>query len=301
VLPAIPVNAAGDELDAWLARTDQLLSGVRVIADRHAAGGAIRRIPEGSMPVFAIGDAAVVKLFAAPHRRWYEAERAFLGRIHGRLGVPTPEILAAGDEDEGWAYVLMSRLQGAPLERVLPDEARPAQERAMEALGGLVGRLHALHTDGLPREDWEAYVERQIARSVETQHQRGLGELWLAQLPSFLARHRPRPPYRSAIVHSELGPGHVLYEHGAITGVIDFADACVGDPDLELPAVGIFIARGDRALYRRFLAALGRDVAPERALVYTLLHRYANLAWYLREVPTSGARTLEQLAHAWFG
>jgi len=301
VLPAVPTNTAGRELDVWLAQTDQLLSGVRVIAERHGARGPLRRMPEGSMPVFAIGDDAVLKLFAAPHRRWYEAERAFLARIHGILGVPTPQVLAAGEEDEGWAYVLMSRLQGTPLDRVLPGLPRPAQEGVMDALGGLVCRLHALHTEGLPREDWEAYVERQAVGCVEIQRKRGLDEAWLAQLPSFLARHRPRPPHRLAIVHSELGPGHVLYEHGAITGVIDFADACVGDPDLELPAIGIFIARGDRTLYRRFLATLGRDVAPERALVYTLLHRYANLAWYLREVPPRDARTLEQLAHAWFG
>ena len=171
----------------------------------------------------------------------------------------------------------------------------------MEALGELVARLHALPADGLPAEDWEAYVARQIADCVERQRGKGLAGSWLDQLPSFLDSHRPGAPDRLAIVHSELGPGHVLYEHGAITGVLDFADACVGDPDLEIPAVGIFIARGDRGLYRRFLAALGRDVAPERALAFTLLHRYANLAWYLREVPAGGARTLEQLAYAWFG
>jgi hygromycin-B 7''-O-kinase len=301
VLPPVPAHSTKAELDVWLTRTEQLLAGVHVIARRHGVRGAISRIPEGSMPVFAVGDAAVLKLFAAPHHRWYVAERAFLDRIHGRLGVPTPEILGAGDEDEGWAYVLMSRLHGAPLDRVLPGEPRPAQERAMDALADVVARLHALPTEGLPREDWEAYVERQAAACVEVQRSKGLAESWLAQLPSFLARHRPRPPHRLTIVHSELGPGHVFYEQGAITGVIDFADACVGDPDLELPAVGIFVARGDRALYRRFLGALGRDVAPERALLYTLLHRYANLAWYLREVGAGGAGTLEELAHAWYG
>jgi hygromycin-B 7''-O-kinase len=284
-----------------LTRTDLLLPGARVIAERHGASGTINRIPEGSMPVFAVGDGAILKLFAAPHRRWYEAEHAFLDRIHGLLGVPTPEILGAGDESDGWAYVLMSRLHGAPLDRALTDQPRPVQERALEALGGVVARLHAIPVSGLPVEDWEAYIERQVAGCVEVQRRKGLADAWLAQLPSFLARHRPRPPHPPAIVHSELGPGHVLYERGAITGVIDFADACVGDPDLELPAVAIFVARGDRALYRRFLGALGREPAPERVLAYTLLHRYSNLAWYLREVPPDGARTLEELAYAWFG
>ena len=171
----------------------------------------------------------------------------------------------------------------------------------MDELGALVVRLHALPTEGLPAEDWAAYVDQRIAASVETQRGKGLDEAWLAQLPAFLAAHRPDPPPRLVLVHSELGPGHVLHEGCAITGVIDFADACVGDPDLELPAVGLFIARGDRSLYRRFLAVLGRAVAPERALVHALLHRYSTLAWYLREVPAGGARSLEELAHVWFG
>jgi len=77
------------------------------------------------------------------------------GMLHGaRLlqlaGFPTPEILGAGDQDEGWAYVLMSRLHGAPLDRVLPGEPRPAQERAMDELGEVVARLHALLRPLLP-------------------------------------------------------------------------------------------------------------------------------------------------------
>jgi hygromycin-B 7''-O-kinase len=301
VLPPVPAQYTREQLEAWLSRTELLLPGVRVIAERNALHGEIRRIPEGSMAVFAIGETAVLKLFAAPHRPWYESERAFLTRIHGRLGVPTPEIIDAADEDEGWAYVLMSRLHGTPLDRVLAAQPRPAQEQAMDALGALVARLQAVPVDGLPAEDWDAYVDRQVAACVDVQRGKGLGEHWLAQLPSFLAKHRPRAPHARAIVHSELGPGHVLYQDGAITGVIDFADACVGDPDFELPAVGIFVTRGNRPLFRRFLLALGREVAPERALAYTLLHRYANLAWYLREVPPGDARTLDQLAHAWFG
>jgi hypothetical protein len=78
VLPLPPVTRTGHELDAWLKRTELLQPGARVIARRHGVLGEINRMPEGSMPVFDVGDAAVLKLFAAPHRRWYEAERAFL-------------------------------------------------------------------------------------------------------------------------------------------------------------------------------------------------------------------------------
>ena len=112
-----------------------------------------------------------------------------------------------------------------------------------------------------------------MAACVETQQRKGLDEAWLAQLPAWIAEHRPRPPHGRALVHTELGPGHVLCEQGAITGVIDFADAALGDPDFELPAIGVFITRGDLGLYRRFLAALGRQVPAERVLFAMLLQR----------------------------
>jgi hygromycin-B 7''-O-kinase len=272
--------------------------GVRALAARHGVDGEPVRIPDGSMPVFSVGDGAIFKLFPAPYLAWYTTERAMLERVHGRLGVPTPAVLGAGEED-GHGYVLMSRLAGTPLERAeLPLAAR---EGAMDQLGAAIARLHAVPVDGLPAEDWGAFVERQIAGCVEVQRGRGLAEQWLAQIPAFLSRHRPGPPWTRAVVHTELGPGHVLQEGGALTGIIDWADAIVGDPDFELAAVAIFVARGDRALYRRFMTALGREVPAERAFAYALLHRYSNLRWYLESAPTGGARTLDELAHAWFG
>ncbi|WP_220505013.1 phosphotransferase [Microbispora sp. H10830] len=37
-----------------------------------------------------------------------------------------------------------------------------------------------------------------------------------------------------ALVHGDLGPEHVLMRDGAVSGVIDFSDAHVGDPALDL-------------------------------------------------------------------
>lgn len=38
----------------------------------------------------------------------------------------------------------------------------------------------------------------------------------------------------TALIHGDLGPNHVLVQEGRITGVIDWADARVGDPALDL-------------------------------------------------------------------
>lgn len=36
------------------------------------------------------------------------------------------------------------------------------------------------------------------------------------------------------LVHGDLGPEHVLCRDGRLIGVIDWSDACVGDPALDL-------------------------------------------------------------------
>jgi hygromycin-B 7''-O-kinase len=254
------------------------------------------------MPVFAVGERAICKLFAAPFRRWFDTERWCLERVAGRLGVPTPELIAV-EEVDGWGVVLMTRVEGVPIDRVVSSLPRQRQLAAMDRLGELVARLHAVPVEGLEIVDTAADVAARLAGAVEVQRRHGLAEHWLAQLPGFLARHAPTPPARPVLLHTELGPGHVLVDgHGEITGVIDFADALVGHPELELPAVGLFICKGDRVLFQRFLAAAGRTAQAAPLLVQTLLHRYARLPWYLREVPPGDdVITLEALAERWFG
>jgi aminoglycoside phosphotransferase (APT) family kinase protein len=39
---------------------------------------------------------------------------------------------------------------------------------------------------------------------------------------------------RTALVHSDLGPDHILTTDGQITGIIDWTDAVIGDPALDL-------------------------------------------------------------------
>src|SRR6185436_9631338 len=116
VLPDLPTREA---FAAVVRETAIFLPGVRALAARHGATGAIERMPTGSMPVFAIGDDLVFKLFGPPHRAWFDAERHALAHVEGRLGVPTPRLVAAGEE-AGYGYVLMSRVAGTPIEQVLP-------------------------------------------------------------------------------------------------------------------------------------------------------------------------------------
>jgi hygromycin-B 7''-O-kinase len=285
VLPRIETREEFKQMDR-----PALAGAARALAGRLGVRGELSPAGDGSMPVF-LADDAVLKLFAAPFRRWYDAEKAFLSAVHGRLGVPTPEILATGEQD-GWGYVLMRRLFGTPMDRGAPDE------RCFDQLGEVVANLAAVPIDGLPAPD---DLRTRIAGCAAGQRDKGLSEAWIQQIDDFLAAHAPRT-LRLALTHTELGPGHVLVEDGTIRGIIDFADASVGEADMEWPAIGIFLSRGDRGRFGRVVRAARRPIDPARLMACTLLHPYANLAWYLREIPPpTGTSRLEQLADFYFG
>lgn len=76
----------------------------------------------------------------------------------------------------------------------------------------------------------------------------------------------------------------------------------------DLAAVGLFITRGNRALFRTLLKAYGYDDSElnedltHRLMICTLLHRYSNLPWFMQEAPPPDqTTTLEELADFWFG
>jgi hygromycin-B 7''-O-kinase len=175
-------------------------------------------------------------------------------------------------------------------------------------VGEALAALHALDPaplgDVLGPGDWGAFTDRQRARAVARQRERGLPEAWLERIPGYLASvPLPGAPHRPALLHTEVMRQHLLTDPDGwrLTGLFDFEAAMIGDPAYDFVGVGVFVTGGDPALMARLLAAYGRPVDPRAVLAYTLLHVYSDLPWYLREVGPRGARTFDDLAEAWFG
>jgi hygromycin-B 7''-O-kinase len=108
------------------------------------------------------------------------------------------------------------------------------------------------------------------------------------------------------LLHTELGPGHALFEGETLGGIIDWAETMVGDAEYDLAAVAFFIARGDGALLGAFLDGYGwsgplGETLARRLLRYLLLHRYAPLPWLLEQRPVPAARSFDDLAKPWMG
>lgn len=62
-------------------------------------------------------------------------------------------------------------------------------------------------------------------------------------------------PTVTAVVHADFGSSHLLTQAGRLCGVIDFSDACLGDPALDL-ARGLHGPRRDSP--RRWPRLTGR-------------------------------------------
>ncbi|MBK1786906.1 phosphotransferase family protein [Prauserella cavernicola] len=272
--------------------------------------GEPRRFPDGSLPVYGIGDDLVLKLYPPEDADEADAETTVLRILDGRLSVPTPGVERTGEHD-GWRYVLMRRLRGESLAVVWPGLSASDRTELAARLGEVLAELHAV-TDPrigvLEPRDWGEFVRDRAEVTVAQQRGSGLDERWLEQIPAFLdSVDLGSPP--SVLLHTEFLREHVVVrpERGrwTVSGLLDFEPAMPGAAEYDLVAARVFLAGEDPAFLRTLLHAYGYSPAEldedfaRRCLAYTLLHRYSNLAAYLRRLPP--APTLDALAPAWFG
>jgi hygromycin-B 7''-O-kinase len=308
--PPSPTTEA--DWDTLLADDSRLREGVAAIAQRHGLHGAQpERYDSGSLPVYALGEQHVLKLFPPPEGQHAAVEARTLAHVQGRLPLPTPELIASGTL-EGWHYLLMSRLHGRRLVDVWPELSPADRDRFASELGEGIAALHALDTTGLHdlEPHWPGFIRQQHQSAVERQRQRGLGEAWLEQIPGFLQAWQPPPPARLSLLHTEIMREHLVAMPGPggwqLAGLFDFEPAMLGAPEYDFASVGLFVACGDGRFLRRLLLAYGyADAALDEALqnrlmAHALLHRYSNLKWYLERLPPQGAGTLEALARRWW-
>ncbi|BBC35648.1 Phosphotransferase [Streptomyces graminofaciens] len=268
------------------------------------------RFPEGSLPVYAVGDALVLKLYPGFEAAEAVREARLLSHLWDRLPVPTPRLHAADQYKNGWRYVLMSKLPGEGLEEAWPRIPGAVRDRIVEEAAETLAELHALDPGpvagfvGPP--NWNRFMAAQRSAAVEQQQIGGLTSPWLEQIPDFL-RSVPLPvePRRPVLLHTEFMREHLTvdpHDEWRLTGLFDFEPAMIGDPAYDFVSVGLFLTRADPRLLKRFYEAYGQaPFAPRELMAYTLLHVYSDLHWYLRSLPAPPRHDLDTLAETWFG
>ncbi|MGK4000283.1 aminoglycoside phosphotransferase family protein [Sorangium sp. So ce1024] len=306
-----PVDGPG-ELDRIRADLPAFRPAVLEVCRRHGLStGGLAAFAHGTNVVVSNDAEQIIKLFPPFLRHQFEAERLSLARFHGNVPVATPELLHEAELD-GWPYLVMARLPGRPLEEAWPAMSGPERIDALARIGEIMRAAHALPVEGLESIDlgWDTFLERQIG-GCEARHRRmGLSGHLVAQIPSYLDSARPLLP-RSVVpvlLTGEYTPENLLVtrtgERWSITGMIDFADACLGPREVDLLGPSLFLAAGSAELQRAFLCSYGYRIteltpALRRTLMaLALLHRYSNLRLQLRmdgwESQVSSLEELEQ-------
>ncbi|WP_053849141.1 phosphotransferase family protein [Streptomyces sp. NRRL B-24085] len=304
----LPLVDTDEEWNAVVREDTVLRPGVEDLCVRLGLRGSpLTRLPDGSQPVYTVGEDFVLKLFPRPAARHGVAEGRVLAHVHNRLPVPTPAVHACGEDENGWRYVLMSRLHGENLARVWGHVPRHDRERLVSEIGTVLATLHALDPapleDVLGPGDWGAFLDHRREETAEQQRRNGLREPWLRQIPGFLdSVALPRAPRRT-LLHTEVMRQHFLVDPVGwrLTGLFDFEPAMIGDAAYDFVGVGVFVTRGDARLMSRLTASYGHAFDPAVLMAHALLHVYSDLPWYMRELGAPEEGTLNGLAEAWFG
>ncbi|WP_411084071.1 viomycin phosphotransferase [Streptomyces sp. cmx-18-6] len=202
--------------------------------------------------------------------------RAAAARLPGRvaalralagldLGFRTPEPLVQGNapDADGTPFLVLSRLQGEPLDADALSDARVADAVAAQYATLLAG-LDRAGVDAsaravLPeaaRDRWQRFAESVRAElfPLMSDHGRRRAERELVAIQDL-------PHLTRAVVHGDLGPENVLWEWTdglpRLSGVLDWDDVALGDPAEDLAAIGA--GHGPEILARVLAAGGGAD------------------------------------------
>jgi aminoglycoside 2''-phosphotransferase len=196
----------------------------------------------------------------AARRPLFRAELTLLARLDGACGIPVPRydfVSAAGD------FGGYRRIEGVPMRPAVFAALTPrGRARILDQLADFLRLIHALPPALIMQEGgaiarewtgadwrarWRAERRAEVAKVVD-------GPL-LRQMDRFYDEFAAAPPPpREVLTHGDLSDEHMLVSpgDGRLAGLIDFGDACLGDPAYDLTfffAYGEASARRVRRLY----------------------------------------------------
>lgn len=170
-----------------------------------------------------------------------ERETALLRALAGKLPLPVPEPLYAGEGFAAYAHI-----SGVPLTAPTLQAMGEADRQAVaERLAAFLRMLHGVPLAELPEmvrngevsdtvESWANLCERIRARLLPLMRPEASAAV-AVQLDAFLSAS-DRLTFAPALRHGDFGPSNILYDPATnrLTGVIDFGSAGLGDPALDL-------------------------------------------------------------------
>lgn len=163
--------------------------------------------------------------------------------VRDRVTVPVPRSAAVGGT-RGLRFTLDERLPG------ISAEHRPVSELGERDLAAMLTGLRGVSTLdaadlGVPRQEPHQLSELREQAALAAERMAGKGQLDGPLLPWAPMPHDAMP----VMVHADLKGEHLLVgEDGAVSGVIDWTDAEIGDPATDI--AGLAISIGSTAALR---------------------------------------------------
>jgi aminoglycoside phosphotransferase (APT) family kinase protein len=178
-------------------------------------------------------------------------EQRWLLELARRLTLPTPVPIRTGEPSSlfGHTWTIARWVAGDPA-----DRTPITQPEAAEVLAGFLAALHhpapadapSNPSRGIALSGLDEGVRDGFAVIADHRNARAAREVWKEAVAA--------PPWRGVPrwLHGDLHPANVIVRDGALAGVIDFGDMCVGDPATDLSAAWILLPTGTAT---RFLDA----------------------------------------------
>ncbi|MBV9560039.1 MAG: aminoglycoside 3'-phosphotransferase/choline kinase family protein [Bradyrhizobium sp.] len=284
---SLPDLADFDSYRTWRADPARWLSAAIDIARGHrVAANAPRIFSTGTNLVVALDDRLILKIFPPMLRPQFVSECASLSVLHGRLHIPIPEIIAAGERD-GWPYLITTRLSGVLGAEAWPRLSEADKESVLGEIGQTIAAVQRVPPGDLLRIEpaWPDFMRRQIA-GCRTRHERlGLPGKFLDGLDGLLGDAASLIPMDAppVILTGEYIPENfLLNEQGGrwrVAGLFDFGDVLTGWRDYDLLGPSAFMAAGRARRVRSLLEGFGYSGADidftlkRRLMALMLLHR----------------------------
>ena len=158
----LPAEISVADFDALHDAPERWRGLITELAATHGLGPVQQ--PAESTALVALGATAVIKLYPPFLRDHHAFECGLLPRLHGRLSLPTPQLIAQG-EHQGWPWLVISRLPGRTLTGVWPTLDEGQRCRLLHRLGALAAQVHALPVgeQAALAPAWPEFLARQRA------------------------------------------------------------------------------------------------------------------------------------------
>lgn len=224
-----------------------------------------------------------------------------------KAGVTVPRVLLVESlqlEDRSLGISVEERLPGVSLDELARHMSNEELAQTLEVAGMLLSQIHSVKTEGFGEINQDGRGEHaSIAGMLSEENlteQRLLAAARSATLDTAIVKralHTLRefqesyPAVTPHLLHGDFGPKHILIDGGRITGIIDFENACSGDPVQEFanwqffyenkyPIESLKKGYGDKSVFG--------DDFDRRFFLWRLVTGLVSLCYYLSEGNQAG-------------